>query len=454
MAKLTSLGTRVTGSMVGGKIAAAFKSGDAKAESMRKLHEKNAERVVETLGQLKGAAMKIGQTVALMGKELPPEAQAVYRKLFDAAPPVPFEIVREEIEKSLEGTLEELFGEFDPEPIGAASLAQAHSARLPDGTPVIVKVLYRGIDKSMDADLKTLKTAIASGRLFARSKKELDSVFQEMRTRLLEELDYRHEASNIEAFQSMPSRVAGLTVPRTHGSHSTERVLTMDRLSGINFESFLEIATPEAKQHAGDILVRLCMEMMFKMRMLHADPHGGNFLFTPEGNIGLIDYGCVRFFDKDLVTAFARLDKGVLTGDNDLLLQGARELGVLNTDKQGAVDLLLEAVQPLSKILGGATYVAGTAEGAISEEWKKLGPKFLRYPGLQYPGKLVYLDRTFGGIYGMLRRMRHEAPYGSMLLEYAEHAIAVGEGRADDVAVEVDLIGGVVEPAAEDRAQV
>ena len=196
VARLGGLTTRVTASYVGNRIAGAFKDEEGRKEARKKAHIQNAERIAETMGLLKGAAMKVGQTIAVLadGADLPPEVARILGKLHDSGEPIDFEIIKEDVERELEGPLEELFLEFDPEPLGSASLGQAHAAKLPDGTDVVVKVLHRDIEKSVDSDLSAMRSMMKASRLVKRDQDEVEEVFQEIRDRLREELDYQRQS--------------------------------------------------------------------------------------------------------------------------------------------------------------------------------------------------------------------------------------------------------------------
>ena len=158
LSKLGALTTRVSSSYLGQAVVGMFQSEANRKEGLDRLHLENAERIVRDLGSLKGAAMKVGQAVAQLSDnlDLPPDVRLVLGKLHDKAEPVPFEQVRARVEEELGGSLDTLFKRFDPNPLGTASLGQAHAATLPDGTEVVVKALHTGIDGSVQADLSTL----------------------------------------------------------------------------------------------------------------------------------------------------------------------------------------------------------------------------------------------------------------------------------------------------------
>lgn len=434
LVRLGGLTSRVSGSYVGQRIKGVFQDEDKRARAMRRLHLDNAERVVETMGALKGAAMKVGQSIALVadGMDLPPEVAKILGKLNNKADPIPWEVIKEDIEAELERPLEEVFSWVDPVALGTASLAQAHVARLLDGTEVVVKVLHRGIEGSVDSDLAALKRILVTGRVLKRDKAEIDAVFDEIKARLEEELDYFQEAANLEYFHQALSGLEGVEVPKTHPSLCTARVLTMDRIEGESLDDFLEHASPEAKHRAGTLLAKTFHEMFYRLRALHADPHGGNYLFRPDGGIGIVDFGCVKRFDAWWVADYAQVAHGGLFGNRALALEKCRELEILVGGDAEAEDLLWEICTIVAQAFPGRPYTCGGPQDTVIDDIRKLGPRILRRQELRSPAQLVYLHRTLGGIYGMLRRLRHSYDYRAMFAPYAAYAIGVAEGRVDE----------------------
>ncbi len=439
LARLGTLTSRVSGSYLGQRITGAFQGEEQRAESLRQVHLKNAERVVSTMGALKGAAMKVGQQLAQVtdGMDLPPEVANILGQLNDRAEPVPFDTIRRSVEAELEGDLGALFSEFDEEPLGTASLAQAHAARLPSGERVVVKVLHHGIEQSVDSDLAALKGMLVTGRVLRRDKSEIDAVFAEIRDRLAEELDYYQEAANLEHFRRVLGPMEGIEVPGTFPKYSTGRVLTMERLTGGPLDQFVERASPETMQLVGDRLVRVFYEMSFRHRTLHADPHAGNYLFKPDGTIGLIDFGCVKRFDPYWMGRYAGMAIAILDQDRDVFLNKARDLEILKTESDDAKDVLWDLSALVCKPLMVPQYRCGTDEDDVTQQVQRLGPRLLRHKGVQSPRELVFLHRALGGTYAMLRKVKHEAGYRSLARNYFEHAVAVSEGRVvDGAAVE------------------
>jgi predicted unusual protein kinase regulating ubiquinone biosynthesis (AarF/ABC1/UbiB family) len=434
LARLGGLTSRVSGSYIGQRIRGAFQDEETRSQAMRRLHLDNAERVVSTMGSLKGAAMKVGQSLAQVvdGLDLPEEIAGILGQLNDKAEPIPFPVIRDAVEAELEGSITKLFSGFDEEPLGTASLAQAHAARLPDGTPVVIKVLHQGIENSVDSDLAALKSILLTGRLLRRDRKEVDEVFSEVRARLQEELDYYQEAANLEQFHASMAHIDGVTIPKTHPRYSTQRVLTMDRLTGRSMADFLKTATPEAKQRAGDLLTISFHDMFYRQRALHADPHGGNYLFRPDGGVGILDFGCVKRFDVYWVGHYAQMARALIHRDQETFLSKAREIAILGDGSAESEQLLWTFGQTICSPLQQEQFTCGIGEQDVMREVRKMVPQILRHPNLRSPGELVYLHRSLGGIYAMLRDLRHTHRYNATCLAYTGHAIQVAEGRVPD----------------------
>ncbi len=434
LARLSGLTSRVGSSYLGQRMVGVFQDEEIRHRALSRLHLQNAERVVDTMGTLKGAAMKVGQSLAVVmdGVEVPPEVSRILSKLHDSAQPIPFEDIRATIEEELERPLEEAFLSFDEEPLGAASLAQAHAAQLPDGTQVVVKALYTGIEDSVDSDLSALRSLLVTSRMLRRDPAEVHALFEEVRTRLHEELDYYQEAAHLEEFHAAYQGVEGISIPRTHPSHCTGRVLTMDRLTGQSAEDFAAQASPEARQRAGDLLIRTFYDMIYRLRALHADPHGGNYLFRPDGSVGIIDFGCVKRFDMFWIAHYSEMVLGILDHDMERAMSRAMDVGVLSRRDPEAEVILQELVQTICRPVMTPHYTCGGAEDDVTARTAKIVPQILLHPALKSHPNLVFLHRSLAGIYTLLRKLRHSHDYGTLLRRHAEHAMAVAAGEIED----------------------
>jgi predicted unusual protein kinase regulating ubiquinone biosynthesis (AarF/ABC1/UbiB family) len=228
---LGGLAGRVGASVVGNQVLELVRSGPARQLRRTENLVRNAGRIAETLGELKGAAMKVGQMLSLHEGLLPPEVAEVLRSLQREAPRVPAEVMEDEIRGSLEN-FDELFERLDFEAFAAASIGQVHLGVLRDGRPVAVKIKYPLIDEIVKADLANLRRVV---HLLVSLVFDLDvePIWREVRDRLLEELDYTHEAANMRRMAELHRDVPELVIPRVVTEASTRDVLTMELVEGL-----------------------------------------------------------------------------------------------------------------------------------------------------------------------------------------------------------------------------
>ena len=262
---------------------------------------------------------------------LPPAYLAELSKLQDSAPSVPLSAIREVIQKELGQPVEEIFLHFDPKPLAAASIGQAHAATLKDGTEVVVKIRRPGVIEQVDEDLKILKelAEAVSGRLKFASRYNIPAIVEEFSETLRAELDYVREAHNAERFAENFANEPGLHIPRVYWETSTSRVLTLERIRGTKISDAARldeqgIDRPALAKFATDIVMRMVCEHGF----FHADPHPGNFFIESDGTIGLIDFGMVGILDEQLQDHLADLLIYINHQDADRLVDVLLDLGV------------------------------------------------------------------------------------------------------------------------------
>lgn len=418
LAKLGTLTTKVGSSYLGQRIAGVFQDDESRRAALDRLHAQNAERIAQNLGALKGAAMKLGQAVAQAaeGLDLPPEAKAALGRLHDKAEPVPFPVIRARVEAELGGGLDTLFRRFEEAPVGTASLGQAHAAELPDGTRVVVKVLHAGVEGSVASDLGALRTMLLAGGALNRSKAELDGIFAEIRERLEEELDYRHEAANLQQFRRWFADDPDLTVPRVYEGWSTGKVLTMERLDGRPISVFAPTATAEARQRAGMALARAFVTMQYRLRAMQADAHPGNFLFLPDGRVGLLDFGCVRRFDLEFMATYGEIGLHVLAGDKERAMQACLDIGALAQRDPAAEDAIWDFCLAIGRPFHGGTFTFGGPEDDVQDRIRAVIPRLLAAPAAQQPRPLIFLHRGLAGLHALAKQLRPTADWRSIYL--------------------------------------
>jgi predicted unusual protein kinase regulating ubiquinone biosynthesis (AarF/ABC1/UbiB family) len=295
--RLGKLGLSLTGSYLGYQAQNVFLGEEERDQRRRCFQTQSSRRAREELGSLKGAAMKLGQLLSLQTQALPEEAIAELANLQMHAPGMHPTLARAQFKASLGKDPAEMFAEFEEEPFAAASLGQVHRAVTRSGEKVAVKIQYPAIRAAIENDLKLLRSATLPARLTGHAPAD---IIDEIQRGFLEETDYLQEGRNLEFFRRELAGCGYLTIPKPYWDFTRERVLTMSFVEGDVLGKFLERKPGQAARNLiGTRLVELYFAQLHRLRSLHADHHPGNYLFRPDGRIGLVDFGCVKRINFD-----------------------------------------------------------------------------------------------------------------------------------------------------------
>jgi len=248
-----------------------------------------------------------------------------------------YETVVRVIREELGDDPERLFNDFDVEPIAAASIGQVHRARLNDGTEVVVKVQYPGVDEAISADLSNM------GMMFMLMGAALPHVdaaplAEELKGRMLDELDYVKEADNQERFAELFADQRRILIPRVFRAFSSRRVLTSEYVEGQDLYSFTERCTPEQRHEAVLAVYRFAYDSIWLHCCFNSDPHPGNYLFLEDGRVAFLDFGSVKDFDPKWTSDFNTLIGLYLRGDKDGYYEQARDMGIIVKGHEHRVD--------------------------------------------------------------------------------------------------------------------
>ncbi len=417
--KLGGLAGRVGASVLGEQLKELARSEDADDERRVEHLVKNARRIVETLGELKGAAMKVGQMLSLHVDLMPPEVAAVLRALQRDAPRVPFEVMRYEIEGQL-GPCDRLFAHLDEQAYAAASIGQVHRAELHDGRPVAVKIQYPAIDHIIQADMKNLRVLFQA--LFSLfSKADFDPIWREVRDRLLEEIDYTREAANLERMAELHVGVQDIVIPKVVPEASARNVLTMEYVEGIAPEDACSEKYPqELKDRWGRVLFEFQYRGLFRHRLLHADPNLANFAFLEDGRVIVYDFGCVKRPPEVLVAGYAGVIRAALRDDRAAIPGILLEMGV---GKGGGVPLPHAMTDPYVDLFGQILRADPPYTfGEDPDLYQKLLDLGLTNLGeardLRFPQEIVFIDRCLAGHFGNLTKLRATGPWRQLAIDY------------------------------------
>jgi len=294
-----------------GRVEASYRARRvfASAGARRALDEermvRSAEELARQLGQMKGAMMKLGQMASYLDEGLPEPVRAALAGLQREAPPMAPELARATLTAELGAPIEEHFARFDFSPIAAASIGQVHRALLRDGRAVAVKVQYPGVADAVRADLDNSALVLRALSL-AFPSLDADSVADELRARIGEELDYLHEAANAIRFADFFSGHPTIEIPRPVLELSTPRVLVSDLMSGATLESARRWSQDE-RNAAGETIFRFVFRSLYLLGAFNGDPQPGNYLLRRRGRVAFLDFGLVKTFEPDELAVFLEM---------------------------------------------------------------------------------------------------------------------------------------------------
>lgn len=395
--KLAGMTANIAGKAVGRSLRTLGADEEAKLAARQKTLEEIGAQIAQTLGQMKGAVMKVGQIASQYQDLFPPEVAKALGKLQRQAPPMPFDQIKKQVEQELGQPLSQLFASFEPTPFAAASIGQVHRATLPDGQAVVVKVQYPGVDECCESDLKQVRLALRLAGVLKIDRQLQDKLFEEIRQSLHAELDYRQEAHNLQVFAAFHAPLdPQLVIPRVYASHSSRRVLTLSEETG---ES-IEVASQwplEVRNRLAQRLFAMMGQQIFVLNSFHCDPHPGNFAFRPDGSVVAYDFGCTKELSAPVIQTYRQLVQAARKDDVPALEQQLRELQVRTGQGQVPADFYQDWLHILLPPVNGPF---DFAHSTVHKEAMQAAKGSLRYWDCFQPSAdTMMLDRAISGHY-------------------------------------------------------
>ena len=314
-----------------------FKKAEPRERLLAETHWKTALRLLDSMSYLRGAVMKVGQTLANFPDIVPREFVETLEKLHFDAPPMHWSLLREMVFNELGDDPEHLFESFEKRAFAAASLGRRCVAlRLKDGQEVAVKIQYPGIARTIREDFGNLFLFLLPGRL-GKDWENTKDQFADLRARLERETDYEAEAATLARVRPLFRDEDGIVIPRVYPQYSTGRILTMDRLGGVHLEEFLaRNPSQEQRDEFARKLLRAWYRLLYTGRMNYADVHPGNFLFMDDGRLGLIDFGLVLEHGDEEWELVRRMDRAMTTGRREDWIVSVKEWSWITDDPADA----------------------------------------------------------------------------------------------------------------------
>lgn len=403
-----------TGVKIGGNYAKYYGKKLVNSETTKdELNEDNASDIYDGLKSLKGSALKVAQMLS-MEKNLLPNAYVEKFSLSQfSVPPLSGPLVRKTFKKYLGNYPEEVYDTFDKDSINAASIGQVHKATK-DGKDLAVKIQYPGVAQSISSDLALVKPIAL--RMFNIKGKDSDKYFKEVEDKLVEETNYFLEIAQSQEITKACSKIENLKFPQYYPELSSERIITMDWMTGLHLGDFTKTSfSRELGNKLGQTLWDFYMYQIHGLRKVHADPHPGNFLINEKEELIAIDFGCIKEVPDSFYTPYFELAKPENISSDKVFTKTLYDLEILipsdsPSDIKFFKGLFHEMLSLFTSPFHHETFDFGDAQF-----WAKiadLGERFSsdkeirKMNGNRGSKHFLYMNRTFFGLYNLLHDLK------------------------------------------------
>ena len=371
------------------------------------------------LGNLKGPVMKVAQILATIPDALPDEYVEELRQLQSNAPSMGRLFVKRRMSAELGKDWQNKFSSFNQEAVAAASLGQVHKAESLDGQTVACKLQYPDMNSAVEADLKQLRLAMS---IYQRYDNAINAseIYKELSARIREELDYVREGRNMALYRLMLSNEDTVHVPDLVETASTDRLLTMTWLDGVPILDFIKNNPQlEMRNRVAQNMFRAWYVPFYLFGIIHGDPHLGNYSIRPNGDINLLDFGCIRVFPPTFVKGVIDLYKGLRDGNEELAVDAYRTWGFENLDRE-TIDVLNHwarfVYSPLME--DKVRRIQETNSGVYGKEVvEKVHKELRRLNGVKPPREFVLMDRAAIGLGSVFLHLNAEVNWYSIFQE-------------------------------------
>jgi len=374
-----------------------------------KLNENNAEDIYDGLKSLKGSALKVAQMLSMDKSFLPQAFVEKFSLSQFSVPPLSAPLVLKTFKTNFGKSPYDIFDEFNANSVNAASIGQVHKA-VKNGKKLAVKIQYPGVANSISSDLALVKPIAI--RMFNLQGKDSDKYFKEVEDKLIEETNYLLELKQSQEVVKACKKIENLVFPEYYAEYSSERIITMDWMTGKHLSEFTAINTnQEVADKIGQALWDFYMYQIHILKKVHADPHPGNFLVNDENQLVALDFGCMKQIPNEFyIPYFELIDKKVINNPK-LFSDKLFELEILRTDDSKEevtyfTDMFYDLLSLFTKPFQEENFDFSDPDffGNIA----KLGERFAKDTNLRKMNgnrgskHFIYMNRTFFGLYNLM----------------------------------------------------
>lgn len=378
-----------------------------------------AEHAAEVLGSLRGLAAKVGQMASYVDGFVPDDHRESYERamgrLLSATPTSSPAAIRGVVESELGGKIDALFSAWDDVPLASASIGQVHRARLPGGREVAVKVQHPGIDRAIESDLSNAGVLQSMVGVLVSKNVGVKDVFEVVKQRFREELDYELEATRQRAFAAIHADDPWVRIPEVIDERCSRRVLTTELVHGVSLDQVAAGTDPERRRHLAELLWRFVFRGNLVAGMFNADPHPGNYMFAADGGVYFLDFGCVQEIGEHELTWARRTHRAAIASDEAGFERGVVGMMRLHGGdyERAVLDYVRLCFMPLfsSPFRLDRAYVTRVVREiqALKRFTMSRDSSVVAMP----PG-LVFMNRLQFGFYSVLARLDVDADYAGV----------------------------------------
>lgn len=403
-----------TGAKIGGNYIKHYSKRLVNPElTKEQLHADNANDIYQSLSELKGSALKVAQMLSMDKNLLPTAYQEKFSMAQYSAPPLSYPLVVKTFTKYFGKTPDKIFDTFTLQAKNAASMGQVHQATA-DGKKLAVKIQYPGIGDSVKSDLAMVKPIALA--MFKLNPVEYNEFVQEVEMRMLEETDYELELARSIDLSQKSKHLLNVVFPTYYPKYSCARILTMDWIEGAPLGEALKTNLSQADRNSiGQAMWDFYHFQIHSLRAVHADPHPGNFIITPEHKLGVIDFGCVKEIPEDFYKLYFQLLDPTLLADETRKLKVFHDLRFIypddsKKDQQFFLELFSNLVELLARPFASNAF--DFADKKYFDALFKFGEELSSLKELRQSTKprgvrdAIYINRTYFGLYNLLHDLK------------------------------------------------
>ncbi|XP_046981666.1 atypical kinase COQ8B, mitochondrial [Schistocerca americana] len=381
------------------------------------LSEANAQRIVNTLCKVRGAALKIGQILSIQDSNtISPGLQAAFERVRQSADFMPTWQVERVLSRELGADWRSRLQEFEERPFAAASIGQVHLARLPDGTEVAMKIQYPGVAEGIDSDINNLVGVLKVWNIFPEGF-FIDNVVEVAKRELAWEVDYIREAECTRKFHKLLAPYPDYYVPKIIDELSTAKILTSELVDGIPVDKCCHM-DQETRNHICQLIMKLCLHELFTFRYMQTDPNWSNFFFNPNTNkLALLDFGASRGYDREFMDKYIEVIRGAADADREKVLLLSRDMGFLTGYESKVMeDAHVNAVMILGEVFRSKEPFDFGAQDT-TRRITELVPTMLKHRLRPPPEQIYSLHRKLSGVFLLCAKLQARVECRSMFEE-------------------------------------